>query len=57
MSLIVFGCSIMLVGCSGNDDDDVLWFVVNLPSNGMAGAGQRLGPANAIAGTTIRLMQ
>jgi hypothetical protein len=57
MSLIVFGCSIMLVGCSGNDDDDELRFVVNLPSNGMAGAGQRLGPANAIAGTTIRLMQ
>jgi len=56
MSLILFGCSIMLVGCSNNDDDE-LRFVVNLPSNGLTGAGQRLGPENAIAGTTIRLMQ
>jgi hypothetical protein len=56
MALILLGCSLVLVGCSG-DDDDELRFVVNLPSNGLTGAGQRLGPDNAIAGTTIRLMQ
>jgi hypothetical protein len=53
--LILFSCSLMLVGCSG--DDDELRFVVNLPSNGLTGVGQRLGPETAVAGTTIRLMK
>jgi hypothetical protein len=57
MFVILGGCGLMLLGCSGDDDDDELRFVVNLPSNGLSGAGQRLGPERAIAGTTIRLMQ
>jgi len=51
----LFGLGIMLAGCASNNKDDELRFVVNLPSNGLTGAGQRLGPENAIAGTTIRL--
>jgi hypothetical protein len=57
MFVILGGCGLMLLGCPGDDDDDELRFVVNLPSNGLSGAGQRLGPERAIAGTTIRLMR
>jgi hypothetical protein len=57
VSVILLACGIMLVGCPGSDSDNELRFVVNLPSNGLSGAGQRLGPENAIAGTTIRLMR
>jgi hypothetical protein len=55
-TLVLFICGVLLTGCS-NDDDDELRFVVNLPSNGLISAGQRLGPENAIAGTTVRLMR
>ncbi|ETX03822.1 hypothetical protein [Candidatus Entotheonella palauensis] len=47
----------MLTGCPGSDSDNELRFVVNLPSNGLTGEDQRLGPESAIAGTTIRLMR
>lgn len=57
MTLILLGCVLMLAGCPGSDGDDELRFVVNLPSNGITGEGQRLGPESAIAGTTIRLMR
>jgi hypothetical protein len=57
LSVILFGCGTLLVGCLGGSGDDELRFVVNLPSNGLSGEGQRLGPENAIAGTTIRLMR
>ena len=55
-ALILMGCAMMPAGCSSNDDDE-LRFVVNLPSNGLTGDGERLGPERAIAGVTIRLMQ
>jgi len=57
LSVILFGCGTMLVGCPGNSGDDELRFVVNLPSNGLSGEGLRLGPENAIAGATIRLLR
>ncbi len=56
-SIILCGCVIMLLGCSSSSGDDELRFVINLPSNGLSGEGQRLGPEDAIAGTTIRLMR
>lgn len=56
-ALVLFGCGIVVVGCAGGDSDNELRFVVNLPSNGLHGDGQRLGPERAIAGTTIRLMR
>lgn len=55
LSVMLVGCGLILAGCPGDDGDDELRFVVNLPSNGLSGDGQRLGPANAIAGTMIRL--
>ncbi len=57
LSVLLCSSGLLLTGCSGGGGDDELRFVVNLPSNGLSGAGQRLGPENAIAGTTIRLMR
>jgi hypothetical protein len=57
VALILIGCAMLPAGCATDDDDDELRFVVNLPSNGLTGDGQRLGPEQAIAGVTIRLMK
>ncbi|ETW93228.1 MAG: hypothetical protein ETSY1_40095 [Candidatus Entotheonella factor] len=57
IALMLLGFGLLLAGCPGGDDDNELRFVVNLPSNGLVGEGQRLGPDSAIAGTTIRLMR
>lgn len=47
--------SMILPGCSGDDDGDELSFIVNLPSNGVTSQTLRLGPADAISGITVRL--
>ena len=57
VALILIGFAMLPAGYAASDDDDELRFVVNLPSNGLTGGGERLGPERAIAGVTIRLMK
>ena len=52
--LLVLTCNLTLVSCSGDDDD--LTFIVNLPTNGLSNQGERLGPATAFPGATIRIV-
>ncbi len=55
--VILLGGSLMVVGCTDDNSEDELRFVVNLPSNGLTNGDERLGPETSIAGTTILLMQ
>jgi hypothetical protein len=52
--LLMLCLGLMLPGCSG-DSGNELSFIVNLPSNGLTNQGNRLGPATAISGITVRL--
>ena len=55
--LVVLLWSIILPGCDEGDDEDNLSFIVNLPSNGVTRQNVRLGPADAISGLTVRLIE
>jgi hypothetical protein len=52
--LLILCLGIILPGCSGGGDGQID-FVVNLPVNGLTNQGNRLGPAIAISGITVRL--
>ncbi|MDH3600761.1 MAG: hypothetical protein OEU26_14105 [Candidatus Tectomicrobia bacterium] len=52
--LLILCLGMMVPGCSGGNDGE-LYFIVNLPSNGLTNQGNRLGPATAISGITVRL--
>ncbi len=54
---ILLGGGLTVTGCSSSNRENELRFVVNLPSNGLTNDGQRLGPENAVEGTTILLMR
>jgi hypothetical protein len=53
--IVVIVWSVIVLGCSGDDGDNELIFIVNLPSNGLTNQSIRLGPEQAIPGATIRL--